>query len=170
MYILTTSKRIHQITIVFLVLLVFSGVVFWWAWRSAHVVGPARFIEKIRESQRLTLKEIDVESIRAILISSIDERLTSQLSASNISQPDQTTQIMLPQVTDFLNKDKAVLNVVNQQLKQLPIAESGWQKITSNSDEQVYSSLGKCLTIVRMDSDWILQKIDDCNRDIDTSN
>ncbi|WP_411746321.1 hypothetical protein [Reinekea sp.] len=170
MYILTTSKRIKQITFLLLFFVAAIGVSYWLSWRSAHVVGPATLIEKIRSTQQVTLDLIDVENIRAELISTIETRLIDQLSASNIEQPRQTAKLMLPDATDFLSKDKMVVSQVNQQLKKLPKAENAWQQLSAESEQQMYHVLDKCLLIARVERHWILQSIGVCERPVSTSN
>jgi hypothetical protein len=168
-YILTTSKRIKQITFLLLFLVVAIGASYWLSWRSSHIVGPTKLIEKIRSTQQVTLDVIDVENFRVELIKSIETRLIEQLSASNIDQPRQTAKLMLPDATDFLNKDKMIVSQVNQQLKKLPKAENAWQKLSSESGKQVYSALDKCLVIVQSEGVWILQSISVCELETRTS-
>lgn len=170
MYILTTSTRLKQIAFLLLFIVAAIGLSYWLSWRAAHVVGPASLIEKIRSTQQVTLDIIVVEDIRAELINSIETQLTEQLSASNVNQPTQTAKLMLPDATDFLNKDKMVVSQVNQQLKKLPQAENAWQIVSSKSDQQVYRVLDKCLTISRIEGNWRLKNLNECERSVSTSN
>ena len=163
MYILTTSKRIKQITLLLVFLVTVVGLGTWFSWRSNHIVGPTRFIEKIRTTQQVKVNEVDIESIRAEFVSAIEKRLIEQLSASNIDQPAEAAKLMLPDAVDFLSKDKVLVNLINQQLKKLPKAENAWQKLSSASDRQMHRSLDKCLVIARVEGDWILQHIGACD-------
>jgi hypothetical protein len=167
-YILSSLKRSQQVALLISVLFLLCLIIFGLVWRSNHIVQPARFIEKIRETQKVTVDEVHIESIRADLVAVISEQLTNQLAASNIDEPEQTMAIMLPQATEFLIKESEVVKVVNQQLKLFSNEISDWQEVSTSSIEQVYRSADMCLTIKRIKGEWLVEKLEACETNIDS--
>jgi ubiquitin-protein ligase len=138
------------------------GLAFWLSWRTVHVTGPARLIDNILTTQQVTINDLDLESIRIELIATIEMELVEQLSASNIEQPEQAAKLMLANATAFLEVYNAVVSQINEKLKSVPKAESEWQKLTAESDQQIYQAGNMCLSIVRHDEHWRLQSFMPC--------
>lgn len=166
MYIVTTSKRIHQITALIFVCLAFAAsfsIYRYYQGFYAEPEGVARqLLEDASSETGVSLVDIDVEALKQEASALVFEALAEQLKGLGVPNAAQSAELLLPQATRFLEDESQFKAWLNQQVSMVGSIDSEWRIERLSLTEHRWSSANGCLRITREDRHWQLVSLRDC--------
>ncbi|WP_196159618.1 hypothetical protein [Reinekea sp. G2M2-21] len=166
MYIVTTSKRIHQITALIFVCLALLASFAIYRYYHNYSAQPQALMQHllrvVNQSESLKIAEVDVESIRAEAQQITLRQLIDDLSKTGVPDPQASAQLLLPQASSFLTNDKQFLRWLTSYLQQreMPDELLNFEK-TDLSRREIISN-NECLVIEKKASGWQLVSLLGC--------
>ena len=166
MYIVTTSKRIHQITaLVFVCLALIAGFAIYRHYQGYTAQPNAltdHLLRVVNQSDKLKMANVDMPQIEEEARRLIYGQLLDDLGAAGMPNIELSAATLIEQATSFLNEDKALLNWLTLELQKrtMPTELLHINKIDLGRRELI--SNGECLVIEKNKRGWQLVSLFSC--------
>ena len=166
MPIITTSRRIRQITWLLIgCLLLTAGIVSYRAFQI-NVQQPQavidRFVQYAVEDKPWHLQWVDVEAIRAEAIADVSEALKVDLAGTNVPDLSAATASLAELAIEPLLKPAGLKQWLRKQQRSMRFPEEGVAWHSLENGRKQWSSAQGCLVVERQNKQWRLVSVLAC--------
>lgn len=166
MYIVTTSKRVTQITVLILACLVVVAGFATYQYFQRFSAEPQALMERLQQvstqSAPLRKQDLNLPTLKEDVAQVIRQTLQDQLSVTGVPDVEAAAERLLPDATGFIADDALVLDWLTAYLHRqvFPVEQTELHELAS--DRRQIRSPTDCLVIERNGSDWQLTSLFDC--------
>jgi hypothetical protein len=165
-YIVTTSKRIHQITtLVFVGLALVSGVAIVRYYQNYHAQPSAlqqQLLSVINQTGRLSPAWYDLDRLKEDAKKITLHQLETDLAKTGLPFVEEGAALLLPQSTSFLNDETDFHQWLEVTLNKMSVPAAQFNVENLPNHQQRLSSNEACFTIEKRDQGWTLVSILGC--------
>lgn len=166
MYIVTSQKRLKQITALVIVCLVTLGGFATYQYFQRYSAQPQALMARIQQvstqSTELRATDVSAEELRDSVVAIVRRELIEQMSASNIPDPVTSAERLLHEATDFVENEKVLMHWLSAYLQQTVFPEGRTELFEETGSVRQIRSPSDCVTIARISGQWRLVSLTAC--------